>query len=137
MSATYYDQSYPPSLWQTTAWTIPATTIAGRKVTFGAVAPEIKADSYQVNWGDGTVDYWGPTTGNAEHTYSADGSFTIVMDPYGSTFASQSTDVTVPPPEEPAPEPEPEPEAAPEAPQGPEDDPEAPVAPQAPQKTSK
>lgn len=90
---TYWDTSYPASILRVN-WTMPPPTISGLGVTFHVPA-DVKADSYEMNWGDGTVDYWGPTTGDASHTYDSAGTYQVVMDPYSARFPSHSESVTV------------------------------------------
>lgn len=106
MSDGYYDTSYPPSILRT-GWSLAPPAIAGLKVTL-AVPSDVTADSYELNWGDGSpVDYWGSTTGAATHTYGAAGTYDIVVDPYGAQYAPHTETVTVTAPAEPEPEPEP------------------------------
>lgn len=81
---------------------MPPPVIAGLQVTF-KVPANVMADTFEMNWGDGSpVDYWGPGTGDATHTYAAAGTYTVVMDPYSARFDSHTEDVTVSaPPAEP------------------------------------
>lgn len=97
----YYDQSYPPDILRV-AWQMPTVAIADLKVTI-PVPADVQADSYEVNWGDGTDDFWGATTGAATHTYEDAGTYTITVDPFGPRYPAATTSVTVTEPE-PAPE---------------------------------
>lgn len=76
------------------SWDMPTGTVTGLSVSM-TVPPEVRADSYQVNWGDGTVDYWGSEDATASHTYTAAGTYTVRVDPYGAQYSPKSGPVTV------------------------------------------
>jgi hypothetical protein len=72
--------------------------------TFVAVDPEGNNISYEINWGDGTVDNWyGPVESNViitrSHTWSEKGTYTIQVrakDVYGAIGGWGSLSVTMP-----------------------------------------
>lgn len=76
-------------------WTLAAPVVVGRKVTV-AVPAGVKADSFEIHWGDGSSQYWGAgETGDASHDYTGDGEYVVLVDPFADKYASYSTHVRV------------------------------------------
>lgn len=95
-----------PGFPESAEWTLDPPTVEGLTVTVTAPAG-VTADSFEIGWGDGSPpDYAGTGDEVTTHTYTAAGTYTLYVDPFGDDYVPQHANVTVsdeapePPPEE-------------------------------------